>query len=624
MNRHLVAVEVRVERVAHERVDLDGLALDQDRLESLDAEAVQGGRAVQQHRVFLDDLFEDIPHLRAATLDHALGRLDVLGQLVVDELLHDERLEQLECHQLGQTALVQLERRADNDDRTAGVVDALAEQVLAEPALLALQHVGERLERAVTRTGDRSTATAVVEQRVDGLLQHALLVVHDDLGSTEIEQSLEAVVPVDHSPVQVVEVGRGEAATVELHHRAQFRRDDRDDVEDHRPWVVDPTLVIVAAVERRHDLEALDGLLLALRAQRTLTLGRVDGLAELDLFDVEIDAIDQTGDGVGTHAAFEVVAVAVDQLAPEQLVFDDLASEEVLELVERTSDEIELHLVLLADRGDVLLGRAAARVQLGFLHTLLLEIGKLVLELLEALIDLLVALLFDLLTLTDDLGLDVRQIGVALLFVDPGDQVGGEVDDLLELLGLQLLAHLGAHEEVGQPRTGAAEVPDVHHRCGELDVAHALTAHLRARDLDAATLADDALETDALVLTAVALPVLGRTEDLLAEESVLLGLERAVVDGLRLLDLAVRPGADLVGGRETDTKLIEFVHIEHRHGRSVAPRVLSCYWRDERLLRRCLARDGTSRYRAPRRCGRCPRRAHASRSLRRWPNGPRR
>ncbi|CAM5366019.1 hypothetical protein SGRIM128S_00572 [Streptomyces griseomycini] len=43
MHGHLVTVEVRVERGADERVDLDGLALDQLRLERLDAEAVQGG-----------------------------------------------------------------------------------------------------------------------------------------------------------------------------------------------------------------------------------------------------------------------------------------------------------------------------------------------------------------------------------------------------------------------------------------------------------------------------------------------------------------------------------------------------------------------------------------------------
>ena len=40
---HLVAVEVRVERVADQRVDLDRLALDQHRLERLDAEAVEVG-----------------------------------------------------------------------------------------------------------------------------------------------------------------------------------------------------------------------------------------------------------------------------------------------------------------------------------------------------------------------------------------------------------------------------------------------------------------------------------------------------------------------------------------------------------------------------------------------------
>jgi hypothetical protein len=69
---------------------------------------VQRRRAVEHHRVLLDDVLEDVPHLAAAALDHPLGALDVLRQLEVDEPLHDERLEQLEGHQLGQTALVQL------------------------------------------------------------------------------------------------------------------------------------------------------------------------------------------------------------------------------------------------------------------------------------------------------------------------------------------------------------------------------------------------------------------------------------------------------------------------------------------------------------------------------------
>ena len=137
-------------------------------------------------------------------------------------------------------------------------------------------------------------AAAVVEQRVDGLLQHPLLVVDDDLGGAEVEQSLEAVVAVDDPAVQVVEVGGGEAATVELHHRAQLRRDHRDDVEDHGPRVVDPAAVLVAAVEGGDDLQALDGLLLALGRQRACwPSGGSIGVAELHLLLVEVDALDQ-------------------------------------------------------------------------------------------------------------------------------------------------------------------------------------------------------------------------------------------------------------------------------------------------------------------------------------------
>src|SRR2546428_125074 len=64
VHRHLVAVEVRIERRAHERMDADGFALHEDRLERLDAQAVQRGRAVQQHGMVLDDLLEDLVHLR--------------------------------------------------------------------------------------------------------------------------------------------------------------------------------------------------------------------------------------------------------------------------------------------------------------------------------------------------------------------------------------------------------------------------------------------------------------------------------------------------------------------------------------------------------------------------------
>ena len=81
--------------------------------------------------------------------------------------------------------------------------------------------------------GDGAAAAAVVEQRVDRLLQHALLVADDDVGRVQLHQALQAVVAVDDAPVEVVQVGGGEAAAVERHERAEVRRNDRDDLEDH-------------------------------------------------------------------------------------------------------------------------------------------------------------------------------------------------------------------------------------------------------------------------------------------------------------------------------------------------------------------------------------------------------
>ena len=95
-------------------------------------------------------------------------------------------------------------------------------------------------------------------------------------------------------------------------------------------------------------------------------------------------------------------------------------------------------------------------------------------------------------------------------------------------------------------------------------MTHALTADLGAGDLDAAALADDALVADALVLAAVALPVLGRTEDALAEQAVLLRLERAVVDRLGLGDLTGAPRPDLLAGGETDLDGVEIIDVDHR------------------------------------------------------------
>ena len=246
----------------------------------------------------LDDLFEDVPDLGPDALDDALRALDVVGEALLDELAHDERLEQLERHLLGQPALVELELRPDHDDRAAGVVDALAEQVLAEPALLALEHVAEGLEPVVAGARDRAAATAVVDQGVARLLEHPLLVADDDLGGAELEEPLEAVVPVDDAAVQVVQVGGREAAAVELDHRPQVRRDDRQDGQDH------PLGPGARAAERLDQAEPLDRLLAPLAGAGP------DLDVERSGERLEVHPADDLADGLGAHARGEQAALA--------------------------------------------------------------------------------------------------------------------------------------------------------------------------------------------------------------------------------------------------------------------------------------------------------------------------
>ena len=111
VNCHLVAVEVGVERGAAQRMQLQGAAFDQHRLKRLNAEAVQRRRAVEHDRAVLDDVFQSVPDLVLALINHLLGRLDVVRQTVFDELFHHERTEQLDCHFLRHATLIELELR---------------------------------------------------------------------------------------------------------------------------------------------------------------------------------------------------------------------------------------------------------------------------------------------------------------------------------------------------------------------------------------------------------------------------------------------------------------------------------------------------------------------------------
>ena len=154
-------------------------------------------------------------------------------------------------------------------------------------------------------------------------------------------------------------------------------------------------------------------------------------------------------------------------------------------------------------------------------------------------------------------GLEIHLVGQQLAalhrrhaWVD--DDEGFEVQHALDLTQRHV-------EHEADARRQRLQEPDVRRRARELDVAHALAPHLRLRDFDAALLAHDAAVLQALVLAAQALVVLHRPEDLGAEQAVTLRLERAVVDGLRLLHFAEGPRADHLRRGQPDLDGIEIL-----------------------------------------------------------------
>jgi len=356
---------------------------------------------------------------------------------------------------------VEVELRADDDDRAAGIVDALAEQVLAETPLLAAQHVGETLEGAVAVAAHGRGFAAVVEKRIDRLLEHAFLVAQDHFGGLDLEQLFQTVVADDHAAVEIIEIRGREAAALEGNQGAQFGRHHRDDRHDHPVRTV--FAVAVGAAESLHHLEALESIGLALN--RGLAARHV---AQLVRKGVDIDVAQQRVNG---RAA---------DLGVETMLFG-----QVVLRVAHALDEVEI--VILSDQ----LPRGEAAVTRADHH------------------------------------------------------IGLVIDHLLQLLD----AHA---EDVADLGGEGFPVPDVDHGHSQGDMAHAFAADALHGHLDAAAVADDAFVADALVFAAVAFPVAHRSKDLFAEKAVLLGLEGAIVDGLRLGHLAVRTFKDLVRRGKTD------------------------------------------------------------------------
>ncbi len=96
-------------------MNLDCLAFDQHRFESLNAQAVQRRRAIQKHGMLPDHFFQNIPNDRFLTFHHLARLFDCGGVSLLLELVVDEWLEQLQRHLLRQTTLVQFQFRTDDN-----------------------------------------------------------------------------------------------------------------------------------------------------------------------------------------------------------------------------------------------------------------------------------------------------------------------------------------------------------------------------------------------------------------------------------------------------------------------------------------------------------------------------
>ena len=329
-----------------------------------------------------------------------------------------------------------------------------------------------------------------------------------------------------------------------------------------------PCLLEILGVDARDEL-CVVALELAAREQRLLDL--LDVLGDRALLGAGRLArvLEQLPEGLlhldrGSRDLLELTvrepAVVTDRGAANELadLLRVLGRDLVGDVDEHAADEPA---GVLERRDALLLGpvvQAADPELVVLVEVALLALGEVLAAALEAVLERcerLLAVDVDPLVLGVDLVLEVVQVLLPCLVVHRRDDGGGEVEDLLELARSDV-------EQVADPARDTLEEPDVRDRRGQVDVAHALAAHLLPRDLYTTALADDALVANALVLAAVALPVLRRTEDALAEEAVALGLERAVVDRLGLGDLARGPVTDLLARGEPDPDGVEFVDVD--------------------------------------------------------------
>ena len=510
MDSHLVSVEVGVESRADKRMETNGLALDEDGTESLDAQSVKRRRSVEKDGMVLGDLFDGIIDLRIHSGDKLVGLpLGSDARIGIgDQSVGNERTEELDGHFTRQTALFHIEFRTDGNDGTAGIVDSLSEKVLTEASLLSFEGGGQRLQNSSAIGRRRLVSSVIVDERIDSLLKHTLLVDHDDVRGMLFHLFLETIVLDDNLTIEVVQIGSGITAAVKLHHRPQIRWNDRNHRHDH------PLRLDSGILERLEDFKSLDGLdsLLVL-----VSRGALEILGDLPDLSIQVDFLEKFENGFGT-----------DSELGSEILMDKLSDGEEIERLVGLPNVAQIVLTSL------IIGFAI--LELSRLEDFIVD------DLLE---DFSCGLLIENLAILEDIGLT----GI-------GDDMGDEIDDFLQLLGRNAKnkTHLGRR---------AFDIPDVGARESQVDVSHPFPSDRLHGDFNAALFADLASECAFLVASAMALIILDRTENLFAEETVRFRFLGSIIDGLGLGDLALSPGVDFFRAGKSDLDGLQLVEIKH-------------------------------------------------------------
>ena len=138
MHSHLVSIEVGVERGTYQWMKLDCLTFYQDWLKCLNTKSVKRRGTVQHNWMLFDYILQYIPYFWLQRLNLLLCCLYVCSNTTCCQFFHYERLEQLDCHFLWKSTLINLQLRTNYDNGTSGIVNTLTKKVLTETSLLTL------------------------------------------------------------------------------------------------------------------------------------------------------------------------------------------------------------------------------------------------------------------------------------------------------------------------------------------------------------------------------------------------------------------------------------------------------------------------------------------------------